>query len=93
MVKGIWNAREELDFGRMLDYAPKICNSAAVKRLGYLLGILEIDKKISINNLRAMIKKGFSSLDPLLPKKGEYNSQWNLLLNVSQEELLSFRRV
>ncbi len=93
VVKGIWNAREELDFGKMLDYAKKICNSAAVKRLGYLLGILEIDKRISINNLRTMIKKGFSSLDPLLPKKGEYNSQWNLLLNVSQEELLSFRKM
>jgi predicted transcriptional regulator of viral defense system len=93
VVKGIWNAREELDYGKMLDYAQKTCNSAAVKRLGYLLGILEIDKRISINNLRAMIKKGFSSLDPLLPKKGQYNSQWNILLNVSQEELLSFRRV
>jgi predicted transcriptional regulator of viral defense system len=93
VVKGIWNAREELDFEKILLYAQKMRNSAVAKRLGYLLEVLEIDKGECIDNLRTLIKKGFSSLDPLLPKKGRYNSQWNLLLNLPREELLSFRKV
>ncbi|MEW6002148.1 MAG: type IV toxin-antitoxin system AbiEi family antitoxin [Nitrospirota bacterium] len=93
VVKGIWIAREELDFDRILNYVRKLGNSAVAKRLGYLLETLGIDKKISTENLKKIIKKGFSPLDPLLPKKGRYNTPWNLLVNITKEELLSFRVV
>ena len=92
-IKGIWNSREEIDSVKMLAYAKKMGNSAVIKRLGYLLEILEMDKKISVRTLQKMIRKGFSLLDPLLPKKGQYNSQWNLIVNIPKEELLSFKKV
>lgn len=93
VAKGIWNARNEIDFVKILDYAKKMSNSAVIKRLGYLLEILELDKIFNVSVLKKVIGKGFSSLDPLLPKKGQYNSQWNILVNISKEELISFRRV
>lgn len=91
-VKGIWNARDEIEFVRLLDYTKKIENSTVAKRLGYLLEILELNKRIDIKNLKKIVGKGFSLLEPLHAKKGRYNSQWNLLVNVSDEELLSFRK-
>lgn len=93
VVKGIWNARDEIDFPRLLDYTKKIGNTTVAKRLGYLLEILELDKRTDIKNLKKAIGKGFSLLDPLRPKKGQYNSRWNLLVNMSNKELLSFRKV
>lgn len=92
-VKGIWNARNEIDAVKLLNYAKKMRNSAVIKRLGYLLGILEMDKKIPVRNLQYLIGKGFSPLDTLLPKTGQYNSQWNLIVNIPKEELLSFKKV
>ncbi len=92
-VKGIWNARDGVDFIKILDYVRKMKNSAVAKRLGFLLELLELDKKFNIRPLKEIVKKGFSLLDPLLPKKGRYNSQWNILVNTAKEELLSFKRV
>ena len=93
VVKGIWNARDEVDFAKVLDYLKQVKNSTVAKRMGYLLEMLELDKEFDIKLLKKMIRKGFSSLDPLLPRKGRYNSQWNILVNIPEEELLSFRRV
>lgn len=93
VIKGIWNSREEIDSMKILEYAKKMGNSAVIKRLGYLLEILEMDKKIPVRTLQKMIRKGFSPLDPLLPQKGQYNSQWNLIVNIPKEELLSFKKV
>jgi predicted transcriptional regulator of viral defense system len=93
VVKGIWNARGEIDYEKMFEYAKKMSNSAIAKRLGYILEILELDKKMNIKSLKKFISKGYSPLDPLLPKQGRYDSRWNILVNISKEELLSFRRV
>lgn len=92
-VKGIWNARNEINAVKLLNYAKNMRNSAVIKRLGYLFGILEMDKKIPVRNLQYLIGKGFSPLDTLLPKTGQYNSQWNLIVNIPKEELLSFKKV
>lgn len=93
ITKGIWNAREEIDFDKLVNYARKIRNSAVSKRLGYLLEILGLEKKVRANALQELIAKGFSPLDPLLPKKGKTISRWNLIVNISEEEILSWRRV
>lgn len=93
VVKGLWGAREDIDFKKLVGYVEKIGNSAVAKRLGYLLGVLHMKEKIEIAKLRRMIAKGFSSLDPSLPKTGRTISQWNLRLNISEEELLSWKKV
>ena len=92
-AKGLWNAREEIDFEKMLDYTQRMANSTVIKRMGYLMESLEIEARVPFSNLRNLIKKGFSSLDPSVSRKGRFNTKWNLLINVTSEELLSFKRV
>src|SRR4030067_2629468 len=92
-AKGLWNARREIDYQKMLEYTQRMANSAVIKRLGYLMESLEIDGQVPLGNLRNLIKKGFSSLDPSVSRKGRFNTKWNLIINVNSEELLSFKRV
>lgn len=91
VTKSIWNARSEINFSKLIDYGSRYGNSAIFKRLGYLLELLGLNGEIPMNDLRVEIKNGFSALDPLLPKKGKYNRKWNLLVNIPEEELLSFK--
>jgi len=93
IVKGLWKAKEELDFIKLVDYANRMQNSTIIKRLGYLLECLELRKGIDFDYLMGLVKSGYSIIDPLLPKKGTYDSRWKLLINISKEDLLSFKRV
>jgi len=93
VAKGIWNAREDINYNKLLRYAQRMRNSSIMKRLGFILEIFGVDKKIDMEILRKNLKSGFSPLDPLLPHKGSYLSRWNLLINISKEELLSIKRV
>jgi len=74
-------------------YAERMGNTAIIKRLGYLIESLDLDVDLEvISKLREMISQGMSALDPTRPKKGIYNTRWNLLLNISEETLEEMRR-
>ena len=76
---------------KIIEYGVKIGNSAVLKRLGYLLEVLQLAKKDFLNSLKLRIRPGFSLLDPSMRKKGPYNSRWNVRANLSEEELLSWK--
>src|SRR3989338_687594 len=84
VIKAIDEARDELDFTKLIFYAQKMKNSSAVSRLGYILELL---------NLKAEIKPGkyYVFLDPISKKKGTYCKLWKIIENLSKEELLSWR--
>jgi predicted transcriptional regulator of viral defense system len=68
-------------------------NTAIVKRLGFLVESLSIDADPhALSGMREMISTGISALDPARPRKGVYNTRWNLLLNVSKESFADLRR-
>lgn len=90
VAKGLWYGRDEFSYDKMLDYAFLIGNGAVVKRLGYLCETVDVGSFHFIEKLRNKISFGYSKLDPLSSKKGEYTSRWNLNLNLSQE--LTLRR-
>lgn len=92
VAKGIWNARENLNFPKLIEYLPKMQNSAVAKRLGYLLDLFELSARYDITELKSVIACGYTSLDPLMPKKGKHNSEWNIIMNVPAEEFLAFRK-
>ena len=83
ITKGIFFAKDEIDFEKLTDYTMKICNNAAMKRLGFVLDFLGMDSK----NLESKISNSYSILDPTKEKTGKYNPKWKLLLNISEEEL------
>lgn len=80
---------ETLDLEKLVEYASRVSNGAAIKRLHYLLDLSdhEIPKRLE-NRLRENYSKSYSLLDPKKSEKGKYNSNWMLRINVPKEEIL-----
>ena len=91
-AKGVWNSRDEVNADKIIYYCKKMYNSSVAKRFGYLSEIFTIENQKELrNNLKNIINEGYNVLDPLLPKKGKYLSNWKLIINISKEDLLSWR--
>lgn len=81
--------RREVDLERLVEYAIRIGNGAVVKRLHYLLCLLDYDIPVELEDrLRDNYSKAYSLLDPTRPDKGSYRSRWMLRLNVREDDLL-----
>lgn len=81
LARAIYFSHQELKLRRMKNYAVKMNNVTVLKRLGYIL-----DKTGLLGNYEAIFEgfrpsQGYSLLDPLSPRKGKYDSRWNLLIN------------
>jgi predicted transcriptional regulator of viral defense system len=86
-VKGIWEARYELDFDRLLEYAKKLGISVVTRRLVYVLEVLRIESELA-NKITSNRFKGFMWLDPLGPKQIHgYSKKYGLIVNRSDKEL------
>ena len=70
----------DLDEVRLREYAAKIGNSAAAKRLGFCMEAFGLG---DLDAFRAIIKPaaGFPKLDPTLPAQGKHRRRWGLLVN------------
>lgn len=92
VFKSICNAWNQIDRKLLIKYALRVQNKSLIKRLGYLIeyGKLKIEKEL-LNKLRKRIGKGYSKLDPQLPKTGIYNKKWQLIVNV--KKLSEWRRI
>jgi predicted transcriptional regulator of viral defense system len=91
-VKGIWNARKELNFETLLDFSKRIGVSVVERRLGYVLDTLQIEKKMRSELAQAKLI-GFMWLDPLGPKKAlTYSKEYGLIINRTKKELTGWRR-
>lgn len=91
--KGLWKARAELNFAKMLDYLEQLGQSAAVKRLGYLMSVFNLQASFDIKKAKMLVGRGFSKLDTIAPDSGQYNSDWNLLVNQAKEDILGTTRI
>jgi len=76
-MAGAW---KELDEIKLRNYAVKIGNSAAAKRLGFLMETLKLGDAQSFRK-QVSLSSGFSALDPGLPHKGKRSCRWGLLIN------------
>jgi predicted transcriptional regulator of viral defense system len=93
VAKSLWNAREKVSIEKIANYAERMGNTAIVKRLGYLVENLNVDVAADVlSQMKGMISPGMTALDLTRPRKGTYNTRWNLLLNVSKEALEELRR-
>lgn len=75
----------ELDESRLREYAARIGNSAAAKRLGFCMeafGLGDVEK------LRTSVKlaAGYPRLDPTLPAPGKHDRRWGLIINAKVVE-------
>lgn len=89
VAKAMWNTQETLDWKSILEMSRKVGISIVLRRLGYLLSILGIEKDIS-----DLIKKrfnGYQFLDPLADKKTfDYSKEFGLIVNRTKKELASW---
>ncbi len=92
VAKGLWNGRKELDWKKLVDYSLKMKNSAILKRLGFLMEILGIEKTALKKRMKKNICQGYSSLDPNGNKSGNYNNRWNLRVNIPEKTLIEWRK-
>ena len=74
----ILNAIPECDIDKLVIYALRMDSSAVVQRLGYLLSLNNIPIPRS---LKKRVGKNHVLLNVALPRKGEYVSEWNLIVN------------
>jgi predicted transcriptional regulator of viral defense system len=90
-AKGIWNGRKELDFRKIQAYARRMDNRAIIKRLGFMMETLDVGTRKFRESLKSDVSAGYSPLEPGL-KKGKYNKDWHLFVNVSEYNLTEWRQ-
>ena len=80
IAKTIYFEHESLNFNKIVKMARKRNNKTIIKRLGYLTEFFGFTDYLHlVNNLK--LSKGYSKLDPKLPKTGKTNEKWKLHIN------------
>jgi len=82
VARAIYFNVKDLDIGKIIEYAKRMKNAAILKRLGFILEKTGLLPKYENYFSDFVPTKGYSSLDPLSPKKGKHNSKWGLLINL-----------
>jgi len=86
LAKGIRDGADGYDPETLIEYARRIGNGAALKRLVYLMdhyGVPVPDRE----SVEAEFTEGSSPLDPTRSAKGDYAPDYRLYVNISDEEL------
>jgi predicted transcriptional regulator of viral defense system len=80
IAKALAQSWDELNEEKLYEYAVKIGNTAAGKRLGFLMEALGLGDPESLRKTLSF-GAGYSPLDPTLPKRGKHSGRWGLLIN------------
>ena len=83
---------DDANWAQLTADAQRLGNRTVFKRLGYLVEVLGLEVGEWIDRWRAEISPGETLLDPRYGRRGSYQSEWNLRLNVDEEQLLEWRR-
>ncbi len=88
VARAIYTSRDKIKYDTLLDYTKKFNSQAVIKRLGFLLEILDINAKI-IDDLYKLKTASYIVLDTELPKIGKRNSRWSIQQNLDTETIKS----
>jgi len=86
--KAIYTAKDQIKFPKLFDYAKDFKSQAVIKRLGFLLELLEINTSI-IEDLQKTKTASYVLLDTELPKSGKMISRWSIQQNLETETIKS----
>ena len=87
VAKGFWMRRDDIDAGRLVDYALRLDVGAVLRRLGFLLDLFNVDAPHELDRLRQRLTTSYAVLDPMLPVEGKFLARWRLRLNVEPAEI------
>lgn len=88
IAKAIYTSREKIKYNQLYNYAIKFNSQAVIKRLGFLLELLEINTEI-IEKLQKKKTSSYILLDTELPKEGKRLSRWSIQQNLELETIKS----
>jgi len=88
VAKAIYASKDKIKYETLLEYTKTFDSQAVIKRLGFLLEILEINSKI-IDDLQKIKTASYVLLDTELPKVGKRNSRWSIQQNLETETIKS----
>ena len=84
IAKALFFAQKKINYEQLFEYTTRFGVKSVIKRLGYLLELLEIETPI-IESLREMRSSSVSSLDPEAPRTGKVHPRWNIIQNIEAE--------
>lgn len=89
IAKGIWIAKDKVDYEKLMEYIERFGKKVIAKRLGLILETYQLGTTRTIKQLQGFIRKSksYALLDSSLPSEGKHLSRWCLRLNVDPEEL------
>jgi predicted transcriptional regulator of viral defense system len=88
IAKAIYTAKNKIKYDILLEYAKKFDSQAVIKRLGFILEILNINTEI-IQELQQIKTASYVLLDTELPKSGKLINRWSIQQNLETETIKS----
>ncbi len=88
IAKAIHKSKDKIDYPTLLDYAKRFHSQAVIKRLGFLLELLEIKHPV-IDELQKLRSNSFVALEPSYPKEGKTIFRWAIQQNIDNDSILS----
>jgi predicted transcriptional regulator of viral defense system len=88
IARAVYVSKEKIKYDILLKYAKIFDSQAVIKRLGFLLEILEINTNI-IDELQKLKTASCITLDTELPKTGKRISRWSIQQNLETETIKS----
>jgi len=86
--RAIYASKDRINYDKLFEYTLKFKSQAVIKRLGFLLEILEIDSGIS-EKLRKVKSSSYVLLDTELPVSGKVVSRWSIQQNLETDTIVS----
>jgi len=88
VARAIYISKDKIKFDKLFDYAERFKSQAVIKRLGFLLEILEMKTDI-VPKLNKLKTASYVLLDSELPKSGKMLSRWSIQQNLETETIKS----
>jgi predicted transcriptional regulator of viral defense system len=88
IAKALYKSRDKLDYQKLYLYCEQFKAQSVIKRLGFLLELLEIYHPI-IDRLQQLTSKSIILLEPSYEKKGKLVSKWSIQRNIEAKDITS----
>lgn len=88
IAKALYKVRDKIDYEKLLLYCKQFSTQSVIKRLGFLLELLEIDNPM-VGRLQQLKTKSFTLLEPSYENTGKFDSKWSIRRNIDTEDIVS----
>jgi predicted transcriptional regulator of viral defense system len=88
IAKALYRSKDKIDFQNLYQYCERFNAQSVIKRLGFLLDVLEIKNPIS-EALQRIKSNSYILLEPSYEKKGKWVQKWNVLQNMETTDIIS----